>query len=115
MYSPQNTITSMKKVRGSRSYFAPNSFLAKALPVIFIMQSLPDIFGIDLPAFKLLPDPAVLQDKYPVRSQRDALQDVGGKQHSSMLLIPRNLLIQVFRALEVQPVDRLIRKDQSGF
>ena len=71
------------------------------------MQSFPDIFGTYLPAFKRLPDPAVLQDKYPVRSQRDALQDVGGKQHGSMLLIPRNLLIQVFRALEVQPALRI--------
>ncbi len=62
----------MKRVRGSRSYFAPNNFLAKALPVIFIMQRLPYILGIDLPAFKCLPDSAVLQDKYPVRSQRDA-------------------------------------------
>ena len=42
----------IKSVRGSRSYLAPNSFFAKALPVIFIMQCLPDIRGTYLPAFK---------------------------------------------------------------
>ena len=80
-----------------------------------MIQFCRNIFGIDLPAFKCLPEPTVLQDKYPVRSQRDALQDVGGKQHGSMLLISGNLLIQVFRTLEVQPVHRLIQKKQSGF
>ena len=79
------------------------------------MQHLPDIRGIDLPAFKSLPDLTVLQDKYPVRGQRDALQNVGGKQHSSMLLIPRNQLIQIFRALEIQAIDRLVQEKQSGF
>ena len=108
-------ITSIKSVRGSRSYLAPNSFLAKALPVIFIMQSLPDIRGIDLPAFKSLPDLTVLQDKYPVRGQRDALQDMGRKQHSPILFIARNLLVQIFRTLEIQAVDRLVQKEQPGF
>jgi len=78
------------------------------------MQSLPDIRGIDLPAFKSLPDLTVLQDKYPVRGQRDALQDVGGKQHSPMLLIAQNLPVQIFRTLEIKAVDRLVQKEQSG-
>ena len=78
------------------------------------MQSLPDIRGIDLSAFKGLPDLTVLQDKYPVRGQRDALQDVGGKQDGSMLLIAQNLLVQIFRALEIQAIDRLVQEKRIG-
>ena len=79
------------------------------------MQCLPDICGIDLPAFKSLPDLTIFQDKNPVRGQRNALQDMGRKQHSPILFIAQNLLVQIFRALEIQTVDRLIQEEQSGF
>ena len=32
-----------------------------------------------------------------------------------MLLIAQNLLVQIFRALEIQAIDRLVQEKQSGF
>ena len=62
-----------------------------------------------------LPDLPVVQQEDPVRRQGDALQNVGGKQQGSVVPVAPDLLVQVFRAGEVQAVDRLVQEKQFGF
>ncbi len=79
------------------------------------MQGLPNVGGVDLTALKAPPDLPLLQYQHPVRGQGDALQDVGGEQDRPVFFVPGDQLVQVLRALEVQPVYRLVQQEERPF
>ena len=76
------------------------------------MQGLPNVRGVDLAALKAPPDPPLLQHQHPVGGQGAALQDVAGEEDCPVLLVPRDQLVQVLRALEIQAVHRLVQHEQ---
>ena len=65
--------------RVSRSYFTPNGFLAVTSKLIFIMQSLPNVCGVDLAALKAPHQGRVLP---PEGTQGIHAPETADRQHS---------------------------------